>query len=330
MTPKQLITGAAAVFCTVIVLSLLSTGLYAVDESEFAIELRFGEVMEVHREPGLKAKMPLIDSVQRIDKRTIRADIPPREVPDQDKERLIIDFVARYRIIDPLQFRKTLRNEATAHERIQNIMYSSMRDTVAQHDRTEVIGAQPKIGQDGKQVMNAEGLPIYESLEQTRDEINTQILNRVIEAVNTQGFGIEIISANIKRADFPYQVTQAITDRLRAERQRVAASHRAAGDEQYQLITSKAQSEADIIIAQAESEARQIRGTGDAQAIAIVQEALSRDTDFYRFLRNLESYERSFKNGDLLIMGHQDDSYLSTLMNGYRVLDSSPDTDEAE
>ena len=317
MTIKHLITGIASVLCAVIVLTILSTGLYAVDESEYALELRFGEVMEVHTEPGLKAKLPMIDSVQRIEKRTIRAGIPPREVPDQDKERLVIEFVTRYRITDPLQFRKTLRNEATAHERIQNIMYSAMRDTVAQHDRTEVIGAQPKLDNLGNQVMNVEGLPVYESLEDTRDLINASILNRVAEAVNSQGFGIEIISADIKRADFPEQVTNAITERLRTERQRVAASHRAAGDEQHQLITSKAQAEADIIIAQAESEGRQIRGEGDAQAIAIVQDALSRDTDFYRFLRNLESYEKSLKPGDLLIIGSQDQGYLSTLMNGY-------------
>ena len=223
----------------------------------------------------------------------------------------------RYRITDPLQFRKTLRNEATAQERIQNIMYSAVRDTVAQHDRTEVIGARPQLDKNGKQVVDEEGLPIYESLENARDRINARILNRVAEAVNHQGFGIEVITADIKRADFPHQVTQSITDRLRSERQRVAASHRAAGDEQYQLITSDAKSRAAIIVSEAESEARQIKGQGDAEAIAIVQEALSRDTEFYRFMRNLESYENSINEGDTLIMGYHPQGYLETMISGY-------------
>ena len=318
MKGKHLLTLVATIFAAVVVLPILSTGVYAVDETEYALELRFGQVKEVHKEPGLKVKMPLIDNVQRIDKRTIRADIPPREVPDRDKERVVVDFVVRYHITDPLQFRKTLRSEATAQERIQSVMYSAMRDTIAEHDRTELIGAQPKLDQDGKQIVNEEGLPVYESLENTRDQINTLILHRVIEAVNLQKFGIEIISADIKQADFPAQVTQAITDRLRSERQRVAASHRAAGDEQYQLITSDAQARADIIVAEAESEARQLRGEGDAEAIAIVQQALSRDTNFYRFLRNLESYEKSINAGDVLIMGHHPDGYLDARLNGYQ------------
>ena len=317
MKLKHLVYSVGGAIVTGIVLIILSTGLYAVDETEYALELRFGEVKEVHTEPGLKAKLPLIDTVQRIDRRTIRVDIPPREVPDQDKERLIVDFVARYEVTDPLQFRKALRNEATAQERIQNILYSAMRDTIAEHDRTEVIGAQPKLGPDGKQTVNEEGLPVYESLENTRDHINQQIHNRVNSAVNTQKYGIRIISTDIKRADFPQQVTRAITDRLRAERQRIAASHRAAGDEQYTLITSKAQAEADIIISQAESDARQIKGEGDAKAIAIVQTALSRDTRFYRFLRNLESYEKSINHGDVLILGYHPNGYLDTMMQGY-------------
>lgn len=317
MKVKHLIYAVAGALAAAVLLSILSTGLYTVDEAEYALEMRFGEVREVHTQPGLKVKLPLIDGVQRIDRRTIRVEIPPRQVLDQDKERLVVEFVSRYRIQDPLQFRKTLRNEATAHERIQTIMYSAMRDTVAVHDRNEVIGARPKISPNGEQLVNPEGLPVYESLEDTRDAINRRILNRVIEAVNTQQFGIEIISANIKRADFPEQVTQAIIDRLRAERQRIAASHRAAGEEQYQLITSKAQAEADIIIAEAEREARQIRGEGDAEAIAVVQEALSQDPDFYRFLRNLESYEQSLNAGDMIIMGQHPGGYLDTLLQGY-------------
>ena len=157
----------------------------------------------------------------------MRADIPPREVPDRDKERLIIDSVIRYAITDPLAFRITLRNEATARERLQTIIYSAMRDTIAQHDRTEIIGAQARLDEDGKVISNEEGLPIYDSLIGTRDDIANEIQRRVDEAVTSQGYGITILNADIKRADFPSQVRATIIERLRSERKRVAARHRA-------------------------------------------------------------------------------------------------------
>ena len=296
----------------------LMSALYSVDESEYGLELRFGEVKNVRTEPGLYIKAPFIDSVQRIDKRTLRADIPPREVPDQDKERLIVDIVVRYAITDPVAFRKTLRNEATAHERLQAITYSAMRDTVGQHDRTDIIGAHAILDDQGKPVNDDQGLPIYESLVGTRDAISQNIQDRINDAVTSQQYGINIISADIKRADFPPQVRTSIIDRLWVERQRVAARHRADGEEEYRKRTAGVQAEADILIAEAERDARQTRGQGDAEAIRIVQEALEQDPDFYRLLRRLESYETSIQQGATIIISGDEGTYLETLINGPR------------
>ena len=317
MKLRTLLIIAGALFTTLVALGFVNSALYAVDETQYALHFRFGEVKKVHTTPGLKVKypFPFIDSIQRIDKRTLRADIPPREVPDRDKERLIIDIVIRYRITDPLQFRKTLRNEANAHDRLQTITYSAMRDTIAEHDRTEVIGARPKLDADGNVVNNEEGLPEYESLIGTRDAIAQRIHNRISEAVILQKYGISVIGADIKRADFPHQVTNSIIKRLHAERQRVAAGHRADGEEQYSERTSTVQAKADIIVAEAQRDARQIRGLGDAKAISIVQEALSEDPEFYRFLRTLESYETSIRPGATIIMSAEADNYLQTLLN---------------
>ncbi len=313
MSTKIIVNLILLVFGFFIVILLFGASTYVVDEKEYVIEFRLGEIKQVRYNPGFYVKFPFIDSTQRIDKRTLRADIPPREVPDRDKERLIIDTVVRYRIIDPVDFRTTLLNEATAYERLQTIMYSAMRDTIAVHDRTEVIGARPIISATGQPVNDDEGLPTYESLVNTRDDIGKDILNRLQSAVNEQKYGIQIISADIKRADFPPQVTDAIIERLRAERQRVAAKHRADGEEEYRKRTAAVQTEADILISEAERDARSIRGEGDAQAIKIVQEALQEDTDFYTFLRTMESYETSIQQGALLILS--DDGYLSMLAN---------------
>ena len=311
MSAKTIASIVLSVFSLFVGLILFALSTYVVDEREYAIEFRLGEIKQVRTSPGFYVKAPFIDSIQRIDKRTLRADIPPREVPDRDKERLIIDTVVRYRIIDPVAFRTTLVNESTAHERLQTIMYSAMRDTIAIHDRTDIIGARAVVSDDGQPIYDAEGLPTYESLANTRDAIGIAILNRLQTAVNEQNYGIDIISADIKRADFPPQVTEAIIERLRSERQRVSARHRADGEEQYRKHTAAVQAEADILISEAERDARKIRGEGDAEAINIVQEALQEDTEFYTFLRTMESYETSIQEGALMILS--DDGYLSLL-----------------
>ena len=271
--------------------------MYQVDEREYGLHMRFGEVRHIREEPGLYLKIPFVDKVQRIDRRTLRADIPPREVPDRDKERLVIDIIIRYEIVDPVAFRKTLRNEDTALERMKSIAYSSMRDTIGEHDRTEIIGAQPRLNEKGQIVNDDEGLPIYDSLVGTRDATSQAIQDRITQAVESQGYGIRIINAHIKRADFPQQIRQSIVEKLWSERQRVASRHRADGQEEYLKRTAQVQAEADILIAEAERDARVTRGEGEAKAISIIQEALDQDPQFYNYLRTLQSYETTIQPG---------------------------------
>lgn len=313
MPTKAITLAVTTLILTVLAIGIISSSMYKVDQTEYALHLKFGKVIHVRMNPGLYPKAPFIDTIQRIDKRTLRADIPPREVPDKDKERLLIDAVIRYQITDPLAFRETLRNEATAHQRLQNIVYSAMRDTIARHDRTDIIGARPKLDKEGQPIVNDEGIPIYESLVHTRDRISSDIQTRIAQSVASQGYGITIISADIKRADFPPQVRSSIIDRLREERNRVAARHRADGEEEYRKRTASVQADADILITEARRDARQTRGQGDAEAIKIVREALETDPEFYLFLRTLESYQTSIQPGSTLILTDEEGSYLNTL-----------------
>ena len=311
---KYLIVGVIVFTLAAVGMMTLASALYTVDESEYALELRFGEVKNVRRSSGLYMKAPFIDSVQFISKRTLRADVPPREVPDQDKERLIIDFVVRYQIVVPVAFRKTLRNEETAKERISVIMFSAMRDTIAENDRTEVIGARALVDENGLAINDEEGLPVYESLAQTRDRIGEDILNRIRDTVENQRYGVNIIGADIKRADFPSQVTESIINKLRTERKRVAARHRADGEEEYRRRTSAVQKEADILLAEARRDARQTRGEGDAEAIRIAQEALTQNPEFYAFLRSLESYQTSIQPGATVVLTDGPGGYLDAFV----------------
>ena len=210
---------------------LLRQSLYVVDVTQQVIILRFGEVVNTRTTPGLNAKLPFVDNVVRLDKRILRIDAPPVSMPDREKENLVIDVYARYRITDPVQFRKTLQTENTARSRLGDIVISTLRDRVAQRDREEIIGAKPLVDETGAIVVDDEGLPQVEPQE-TRTIILDEVFNEVRNITERDQFGIEMVDVRIKRADFPEAVTNSIYTRMRAERNRIAARFRAEGEEQ--------------------------------------------------------------------------------------------------
>ncbi|CAI8014544.1 Protein HflC [Geodia barretti] len=203
------------VIIIVLALVILRQALYVVDVTEQVIILRFGEVVNTQNTPGLNVKLPFVDTVVRLDKRILRIDAPATSMPDQDKENLVIDIYARYRIIDAVQFRKTLQTENNARSRLGDIVISTLRDRVALRDRTDIIGAKTQLDDS-----------------ETRTEILDEVLLRVQEITQRDNFGIEIIDVRIKRADFPPAVTNSIYTRMRAERNRIAAGFRAEGQAQ--------------------------------------------------------------------------------------------------
>ena len=285
----------------IVALVLLRQALYVVDVTEQVIILRFGEVVDTHTTPGLNVKVPFVDTVVRLDKRILRIDAPPVSMPDKEKENLVIDIYARYRITDPVQFRKTLQSESNARSRLGDIVTSTLRDRVAQRDRNEIIGAQPQVDENDVAVVDADGLPLVVGLE-TRTEILDEVLVAVRETTQRDNFGIEMIDVRIKRADFPEAVTQSIFTRMRAERNRIAARFRAQGVEEDRIIRAETDRERDVILAEAEEQSNQIRGEGEAEAISILANALNRDPELFAFLRSLESYQRIIRQQDTIIL----------------------------
>ena len=289
-------------------LVLVRQSLYVVDVTEQVIILRFGEVVKTKLSPGLDVKVPFVDTVVRLDKRVLRIDAPPVSMPDQDKENLVIDIYARYRITDPVQFRKTLQTESNARSRLGDIVTSTLRDRVALRDRTDIIGAKPQLDESGALVVDDEGLPLVEG-----QETRTQILDEVLlevqritsdnpETTQREDFGIEMIDVRIKRADFPEAVTASIYTRMRAERNRIAARFRAQGEEQDRIIRAQTDRERDVILAQAQQQSNRIRGEGEAEAISILADALNRDPELFAFLRSLEAYQRIIQAQDTIIL----------------------------
>ena len=282
-------------------LVVLRQALYVVDVTEQVIILRFGEVVDTRTSPGLSVKAPFVDTVVRMDKRILRIDAPPVSMPDQDKENLVIDIYARYRITDPVQFRKTLQTQSNARSRLGDIVTSSLRDRVALRDRTDIIGAKPQVDENGVTIVDDEGLPLVEAQE-TRTEILNEVLTSVRDITQRDNFGIAMIDVRIKRADFPEAVTDTIFTRMRAERNRIAARFRAEGEEEDRKIRASTDRERDVILATSEERSNQIRGEGEAEAIRILATELNRNPEFFAFLRSLEAYERIVRPQDTIIL----------------------------
>ena len=279
--------------------------LYVVDVTEQVLILRFGEVRDARTDPGLYLKAPFVDALVSFDKRILRIDASPVAMPDKEKQNLVIDSYARYKIVDAFKFRQTLINETGARSRLSDIVTSTLRDRVALRDRFEIIGAEPILSADGTPVVDEQGLPIVEGRE-TRTEILQEVLDGVRRRVAEQDLGIEIIDVRIKRADFPDSVTPSIYTRMRAERNRIATRFRAEGEEEDLKIRAVANRNREVILAQADRTGNQVRGEGEAEAIRILAEALDRDPDFFAFRRSLEAYQNFLGGQDTIILSADD------------------------
>jgi membrane protease subunit HflC len=307
---RPLIIVAILVVVGVIV---LRQAFYIVDETQQVIILRFNEVINTRQAPGLYIKAPFVDQVVTFDRRILRIDAPAASMPDKEKQNLIIDSYARYRINDPVQFRKTLQTEINASSRLGDIVTSTLRDRVALRDRFEIIGSEPIIDEEGNPVEDDEGLPLFEG-RNTRNEILAEVLAGVRQLTQEQDFGIEIIDVRMKRADFPASVTPSIYTRMRAERNRIATRFRAEGEEEDLKIRAVANRNREVILAEADQESNEIRGEGEAKAISILAEALNQDPEFFAFRRSLQAYTAFLGSQDKIILSSEEDlfKYLSS------------------
>ena len=258
-----------------VLLVLASQSLYIVQQPEQAIVLQFGNPVRLIQEPGLKIKMPFIQNAVFYDKRLLNLEPPAQEVVLKDKKRLDVDTFSRYRIVEPLTFYKTVRNEYQAQNRLQEIVNSSARNVLATFTLKELLS-----------------------------EKRTEIMKQISDAVKADAaqLGVEVADVRIRRADLPVQVSQAINDRMKTERIREAKGYRADGEKTAQEIRATADKQATITVATAEKEAQQIKGEGDNKATEIWNKATGVDPEFYAFYRSLEAYRNSFDEETSLVL----------------------------
>ena len=256
----------------IIVLFVLYSSFFTVDQTKQAIVLQFGEPKRVITKPGLNFKIPFIQEVTLFEKRVLSlVSSDSEEVILSDQKRLEVDTYSRFKIIDPLLFFQTVRNESGARQRLESIIDSSVRRVFGKLELISILS-------DARQKIV--------------DDIGLEV-NDIIKRL-----GMEIIDVRIRRADYPEATSQNIFNRMRSEREQEAKEFRAQGAEEAQKIRSDAEKQKTILLAEAQRKAEAIRGNGDGEAIKIYADAFGRDPKFFKFYRSMQAYEKTFVDKD--------------------------------
>lgn len=250
----------------------LNGAFFIVNETRQALVLQFGEPRQVISEPGLKFKIPFIQDAVFLDSRMLNLDPQPEEMILSDQKRIIVDSFARYKIVDPLKFFQTVRNEATFSDRFGRIINASVRGVIAQYPLSTLLS------EERLKIMSA---------------IQLQVKNE--EA----SFGVEIIDIRIGRTDLTEQVSNNVYQRMISERDREANLLRAEGQELSKEIVASADRQQTVIIAEAERTSSILRGEGDALKNKILGDAYGLDEEFFDFLRTMQACRETFGDTDM-------------------------------
>ncbi len=290
----------------VAVLFIGMDGLYVVNEAEQAIITQFGKPVGDVAQPGLHFKMPFVQKVTRFERRILKWDGAPNQIPTKDKRFIWIDTTARWRIQDPLLFYTTVATERGALSRLDDILDSVVRDAVSGRLLVELVrGSDYKAQDQSEEQFEVEGVVVPTEELIGREEIMAGILDKA--RANTPDYGIELIDVQIKRINYVEQVRTRVYERMINERKKVAAQYRSEGEGEQADILGQMERELKTISSEAYRKVLEVRGGADAEAAAIYADAYNRDKEFYAFLRTLESYKKSIqKNGRLVISTDSD------------------------
>ncbi len=289
---KLSLAGGALAVVLLIALVVAYSTFFAVYQTRQALVVRLGKPVRVITEPGLNAKIPIIDTVIYINKRILAIESPAQEViaSSQDKanagvaqagERLVVDAFARYRITDPLKFYQTVGPEG-ASSQLSILLNSALR---------RVLGA----------------ATLADAVRNRREALMLQMREQLDR--DAQPFGIQIVDVRIRRVDLPEQNSQAVYQRMQTERQREAAEFRAQGSQKSQEIRARADRNVTVLLAEANSQAENTRGQGDAERNRIFADAYGKDADFFSFYRTMQAYERSMQHGDTHLVLRPDTNF---------------------
>jgi membrane protease subunit HflC len=271
-----------------VVLAVLAGGsLFTVSQTEQVLLVQFGQIVRPIEDPGLHAKIPLIQNVISFDRRLLNVELPGEEVILGDQRRLIVDTLTVYRISDPLRFYQALGPVPDAiRGRLNSIVTGSLRRVLGNNKLLDVLSA------DREQIMST-----------IRGQVNTEM----------QSFGVTVVDVRIRRADLPEENTQAILSRMQSERQRIAAQARAEGAEAAARIRADAERDRTVLLADARATADNLRGEGEADATRIYAQSFGQDPGFFAIWRTLQGYRDIFDSGTARLVLTPDNDYLRYL-----------------
>ncbi|WP_395137442.1 protease modulator HflC [Schlegelella aquatica] len=275
-----------------LVLVVAGSTLFVVDQRKFAVVYALGEIKEVIQEPGLKVKMPPpFQNVVFLDRRIQTLDAPEtRPIFTAEKKSLVVDWLVKWRIVDPRQFIRTngvdMRNAET---RLASIVQAAFNEEVTRRTVREVIAIE-------------------------RERVMQGVRQRLAD--DAKSLGIEIVDVRTKRVDFSASITEAVYRRMESERKRVASELRSTGAAEGEKIRADADKQREIIIAEAYRDAQRIKGEGDAKAAAIYASAFGQNAQFAQFYRSLEAYRQSFRNKNDVMVLDTDTEFFRAMRGG--------------
>ena len=300
-------------------ITLLSAS-YFVDQAEQVVILQFGKpVGKPITTPGIHFKVPFIQDALSYDKRLIAWDGDPNQIPTRGREFISIDTTARWRIVDPLQFLKSVRDERGAQSRLDDIIDSTVRDKISSTELTEIVRSKDweVTAEDLERVRgvqpDADESSLTEKIRVGRNTLTRAILEQASKGMPAR-YGIELVDVRIKRLNYITTVREQVFQRMVSERQRVAEQFRSEGQGEASRIRGETSLQLANIRSEAKRKAEGIRGEADAEATRVYNEAYTSDTEFYALLRTLESYEKTLGKQTVLLLSSQSD-YFKVLRN---------------
>ncbi len=288
MSTRQTLSLAVAALLAILALN----SYYVINETQLAVKKRFGRIVETDIAPGLYFKWPVIDQVIKMDGRTLVHDVPTQSFITKEKKLLNVDSFVLWRIVDVQRYLTVLGGgsssvgivQADAELRLDKRVENGLRDEFAERTVQEVVAGE-----------------------------RSQVMDKVAAKVNegtVADFGLEIVDIRVKQVDWPSDVRDRVFDRMRAERARDAAEHRARGKEEAEKIRADADRQRTVLLAEAYRDSQLLRGEGDARAAAIYAKAYNRDPEFFRFYRSLQAYRETLANpNDLLVLEPDSDFF---------------------
>lgn len=268
----------AILFVVLAGILIASQTLYVVKETERAVVLKFGEIVEADVQPGLHFKLPIMNEVKKFDARILTMDSRPQRYLTLEKKAVIVDSYVKWKIADVSRFyQATSGDEFVANRVLSSRVDTGLRNQFGERTMHEVVSGE-------------------------REELMTELRDR-IDTVAQNELGITIVDIRVKRIDLPPDVSESVYQRMRTEREREAREHRSKGLELAEGIRADADRQRVVLEAEAQRDAEMIRGDGDAQAASIYAEVYQQDPEFFDFYRSLQAYRESFSGqGDMFVL----------------------------